>query len=54
MPLLLLGEYGQTKHIGHHPCMWKDTDALSLIDAAASMPVWAGGFSTMVFPMLVP
>jgi hypothetical protein len=48
MPLLLLDEYGQTKHIGHHPCMWEDTNALSLIAAAAPVPVLAGGFSAMV------
>jgi hypothetical protein len=49
MPLLLLDKYGQTKHIRHCPCMWEDTNALSLIAAAALTPVWAGGFSAMVY-----
>jgi hypothetical protein len=48
MPLLPLDEYSQTKHIGHCPCMWEDTDVLSLIAAAAWMLVWVGRFSAIV------
>jgi hypothetical protein len=48
MLLLLLDKYGQAKHIGHHPCMWEDANALNLIAAAAWTPVWVGGFSAMV------
>jgi hypothetical protein len=35
MPLLLLDKYSQTKHTGHCPCMWEDTNNLCLIAAAA-------------------
>ena len=48
MPLLPLDEYGQTKHIKHHPCMWEDINVLSLITTAALTLVWVGGFSAMV------
>jgi hypothetical protein len=48
MLLLPLDEYCQTKHIGHRPCMWEDTDTISLIAAAAWMPVQVGGVPAMV------
>jgi hypothetical protein len=48
MPLLPLDKYSQTKHIRHCPCMWEDSNALSMIAVAVWMPVWVGGFSAMV------
>ena len=51
MPLLLLDQYGQTKRMGHRPCMWEDIGALCLLGAAASALVWAGAMSAMVWSM---
>ncbi len=48
MPLHLLDQYGQTKRMGHRPCMWEDIGALCLLGAAASALVWAGAISAMV------
>ena len=39
MPLLLVDEFGQNKHIGHCPCILKDTNVLSLIATAPRMLV---------------
>ena len=51
MPLLLLDQYGQTKRMGHRPCMWEDIGLLCLLGAAKLALVWAGAMSTMVWSM---
>ena len=51
MPLHLLDQYGQTKRMGHRPCMWEDIGVLCLLGAAASALVWAGAMSAMVWSM---
>ena len=51
MPLLLLDQNGQTKHMWHRPCMWEDIGALCLRSAAAMALVWAGAMSAMVWSM---